>query len=691
MVSETHLRGQYWAIAVAGALTAVLAVALDRPAFLLGTAGAWASLAGRRVAVTQAGAAVASGLSMTRTLPDVQAGQRASLEWQAVLDSPVGSPIVVEQPFPAAIRTGDDEKKNTSGERIDGDSRVTLTIPARETEVSGHVPLRFPVGGTLRLASPVASVGDGGAVTRTVPVDAGELIEPVRPRPSGGRLDRSLDRDQAAFGRAESHDRTELRPYTLFDPVGAIDWNVTGRLGETYVRDFVPETPDRVVVILDPAGATDLPVGPAGLTALDYLRDAGLAVVEEASTRDLAVGLVIVGDNGIDRSLRPAGTAERVAEVKRELRGIDPAASVRSAVQLRSDPQSVRGARSSFNGRLRPLLEEGVTDGGVVNRPVSRAARECARAFTATHYVLLTTGLDRAAVRAATTRLGRDGGVTVLFPPEEALVRYRRGRVDDVPVDSATGRARRRSVQRFRRSLVDAGSVSTATLQLAETRSEPEVGTDSASGPTTTGVNDDGSEPNRAPTEPTLDDDPEIRGPVGRFLDDWQGIPDNHVVIVLVGAGLLALALGSAAWWGWAGAGIAAAWLSLRYGAEFGFVAGVTAFFAVDPAPTPIRLGLALAGLSGILVGPAVGRPRPGAFLAGGGVALTPLAAVVVARMVRPGTPWWAVVGGLALVATSLTVAVRQYESRRSLPSTDRSNGEAEYPASPTGPGGDRR
>lgn len=81
-------------------------------------------------------------------------------------------------------------------------------------------------------------------------------------------------------GRGMSFD--EVRPYTPGDEVRLIDWNVSARTGEVFVKRFVEERELTVVIVADASASMDF-----GLCAAEYRRLTGVERVEDTK-RELA-------------------------------------------------------------------------------------------------------------------------------------------------------------------------------------------------------------------------------------------------------------------------------------------------------------------------------------------------------------------------------------------------------------------
>jgi len=150
-------------------------------------------------------------------------------------------------------------------------------------------------------------------------------------------------------GRGMSFD--EVRPYAPGDEVRLIDWNVSARTGDVFVKHFVEERELTVMILADASASMDF-----GLSAADYRRLDTVERVEDTK-RELAaqiaaaialsaqmnndrVGLMTFG-KGVDKYIPPKKGRQHALRVIREV----------LAMESDGSPTDLAGALS-FLGRV---------------------------------------------------------------------------------------------------------------------------------------------------------------------------------------------------------------------------------------------------------------------------------------------------------------------------------------------------
>ena len=113
----------------------------------------------------------------------------------------------------------------------------------------------------------------------------------------------------------------EVRPYTPGDEVRTIDWNVTARMGQPYIKSFVEERELTVMLLVDASASGDF------ATQRNFKRElaAELAAVLSfsATTNDDKVGLLIFTDK-IELYIPPRKGRRHVLRLIRELLAFEP-------------------------------------------------------------------------------------------------------------------------------------------------------------------------------------------------------------------------------------------------------------------------------------------------------------------------------------------------------------------------------
>lgn len=175
------------------------------------------------------------------------------------------------------------------------------------------------------------------------------------------RLDGRLQGDYRSLFRGSGLDFTDLREYAPGDDLRHIEWNVTARLDEPYVREFVEDRELTAWLLLDDSASM-------GFGPVDRQKDLVLAEVATVLAHVLVRGGGRVGAIVLDRKVElvvpPASGRTQVLRIaktlldRREARSVEPGRDAelgRDAVSRRGDGggdgQGARGTR----GRLARL------------------------------------------------------------------------------------------------------------------------------------------------------------------------------------------------------------------------------------------------------------------------------------------------------------------------------------------------
>ena len=114
----------------------------------------------------------------------------------------------------------------------------------------------------------------------------------------------------------------EVRPYQRGDDVRSIDWNVSARTGETYVKVFEEEREQTVVVAVDVSASQAFGTGPS--TKRTVAAEAAALVAFSALHHQDAVGLLLFTDR-IEVQRPPRNTRRHVLHSLRTLLSHTPA------------------------------------------------------------------------------------------------------------------------------------------------------------------------------------------------------------------------------------------------------------------------------------------------------------------------------------------------------------------------------
>ena len=112
----------------------------------------------------------------------------------------------------------------------------------------------------------------------------------------------------------------EVRPYQPGDEVRFIDWNVTARTGEPYVKQFVEERELTVLVVVDVSSSMN--TGSGEMTRRDVAAELAATVAFSAIQNGDRVGLLMFAQ-GFRRFIPPKKTRAHGLRVIREILAVD--------------------------------------------------------------------------------------------------------------------------------------------------------------------------------------------------------------------------------------------------------------------------------------------------------------------------------------------------------------------------------
>jgi uncharacterized protein (DUF58 family) len=131
------------------------------------------------------------------------------------------------------------------------------------------------------------------------------------------RLDGLLQGDWRTLWRGGGVDLAELREYQLHDDVRHIDWNVTARLQQPYVRQFSEDRDLTAWFLLDVSGSVDF--GSAETTKRAVSAGFVPTLARVLTRRGNRVGALFYGA-AVDAVLPPGATRQHVLQLLRRLR-----------------------------------------------------------------------------------------------------------------------------------------------------------------------------------------------------------------------------------------------------------------------------------------------------------------------------------------------------------------------------------
>ena len=120
---------------------------------------------------------------------------------------------------------------------------------------------------------------------------------------------------QTAF-KGRGMEFAEVRPYLPGDEVRTIDWNVTARTGEPYVKSFVEERELTVMLLVDTSASTHF--GSVRVFKQELAAEIAAVLAFSAITNNDKVGLVVFSDS-VELALPPRKGTRHVLRVIREI------------------------------------------------------------------------------------------------------------------------------------------------------------------------------------------------------------------------------------------------------------------------------------------------------------------------------------------------------------------------------------
>jgi uncharacterized protein (DUF58 family) len=109
---------------------------------------------------------------------------------------------------------------------------------------------------------------------------------------------------------------SEVRPYQIGDDVRAIDWNVSARMGEAYVKLFEEEREQTLLLMVDVSGSEDF--GSGGRAKRDLAAELCAVLGFSAIRNNDKVGLLLFSDR-VERFVPPRKGRRHVLRIVRDL------------------------------------------------------------------------------------------------------------------------------------------------------------------------------------------------------------------------------------------------------------------------------------------------------------------------------------------------------------------------------------
>jgi uncharacterized protein (DUF58 family) len=184
----------------------------------------------------------------------------------------------------------------------------------------------------------------------------------------------------------------EVRPYQPGDDVRSIDWNVSARMNDTFVKIFVEEREMTVMLVVDLSASERFGTRRAPKTRVASEVAALLAF--SAIRNSDRVGLIVATDK-IERVVPPKKGEKHVMRVVREILGFEPTPRPPPPPTVRSKPAPDRTA----GGRETGMRLGAATDIKAALEGLVRVSRRRSIAFVLSDF--FDTGYDRALALAS--------------------------------------------------------------------------------------------------------------------------------------------------------------------------------------------------------------------------------------------------------------------------------------------------
>jgi uncharacterized protein (DUF58 family) len=143
----------------------------------------------------------------------------------------------------------------------------------------------------------------------------------------------------------------EVRPYQPGDDVRTIDWNVSARMNETFVKVFVEEHEMTVMLVVDLSASERF--GTRRATKVRVASEVAALLAFSAIRNGDRVGLIVATDK-VERIVAPKKGEKHVMRVVREILGFDPAAHAMASPDPSRTPRL--GAATNISAALESLV-----------------------------------------------------------------------------------------------------------------------------------------------------------------------------------------------------------------------------------------------------------------------------------------------------------------------------------------------
>jgi uncharacterized protein (DUF58 family) len=167
--------------------------------------------------------------------------------------------------------------------------------------------------------APVGWIGNPGkfqqAATIMIPRDVIQKIRRIQIRTSH-KVDELLSGTWHSAFKGRGIEFEEVRPYQIGDDVRAIDWNVTARSDQPFIKLFREERELAVMLLVDLSASQDF--GSDQQTKRELVAELGATLAMSAIKNNDKVGLTLFTDD-VEKSIPPAKGSRHVLRLIREL------------------------------------------------------------------------------------------------------------------------------------------------------------------------------------------------------------------------------------------------------------------------------------------------------------------------------------------------------------------------------------
>lgn len=165
-----------------------------------------------------------------------------------------------------------------------------------------------------------------------IPKEVFQKIRRIQIR-SAHQVDELLAGSWSSAFKGRGIEFEEVRPYQIGDDVRSIDWNVTARSDQPFIKLFREEREMSVMLLVDLSRSVDF--GTPLQTKRELIAELGATLAMSAVKNNDKVGVTLFSDD-VEKSIPPRKGARHVLRIIRELLYCDPVGSgtsIRNAIE----------------------------------------------------------------------------------------------------------------------------------------------------------------------------------------------------------------------------------------------------------------------------------------------------------------------------------------------------------------------